>query len=81
MSEQPLDKKVVTELQEHQVAAYLSRHPDFFRHHPYLLLESRITQRCDRTAQFSTAAATIAPRANNGTQDANRSTYPLCQRQ
>ncbi|MFC0119265.1 DUF484 family protein [Pseudoalteromonas xiamenensis] len=39
MSEQPLDKKVVTELQEHQVAAYLSRHPDFFRHHPYLLLE------------------------------------------
>ncbi|MFC3034500.1 DUF484 family protein [Pseudoalteromonas fenneropenaei] len=31
-----------TDLQEHQIAAYLSRHPDFFARHPYLLLELQL---------------------------------------
>jgi uncharacterized protein YigA (DUF484 family) len=39
MSNYSLDQHTSQELQEHHVAAYLSRHPDFFRRHPYLMLE------------------------------------------
>ncbi|CCQ11384.1 Protein of unknown function DUF484 [Pseudoalteromonas luteoviolacea B = ATCC 29581] len=39
MNDKPSEKVTLQELEEHQVAAYLSRHPDFFRRHPYLLLD------------------------------------------